>query len=226
MRIPGHQRLGLGLPVARTSNYFYIILYHYNENRCQFPQITAQGLDDSITHGAVSDYLFYYIPDIQLTIQDLRAVYASRLDLGNQMDPNSAIIRGLGLIIVNLRHRWTFFLPPPKGVTNSVITSQVASGLLQGLFPFSSPQYVSAFIEQLSYDSLEPSYSCPTAYTILSNYTTGSGGQKWQTHLTQAASLYAKLDQVSGISSPDTAGWHVSFDQCVFYLFFSPTFQL
>ena len=100
-----------------------------------------------------------------------------------------------------------------------MITSQVASGLLKGLFPLSSPQYISALIEQSSFDSLEPTYSCPTAYTILSNYTTGSGGEEWQTHLTQAASLYAKLDQVSGISSPDTAGWHVSFDQCVFFLF-------
>ena len=100
-----------------------------------------------------------------------------------------------------------------------MITSQVASGLLKGLFPLSSPQYISAFIEQSAIDSLEPTYPCPTAYTILNNYTTGNGGQEWQTHLTQAASLYAKLDQVSGISSPDTAGWHVSFDQCVLYFF-------
>ena len=105
LRIPGHQRLGLRLPVARMSNYFFpvssfFILYLslYNDRRCQFPQITAQGLDDSITHGAVRDYLSYYIPDIQLATQDLRAVYASRLDLGDQMDPNSAIIRALGLI--------------------------------------------------------------------------------------------------------------------------------
>ena len=105
-----------------------------------------------------------------------------------------------------------------------MITSQVASGLLKGLFPLSSPQYISAFIEQSSFDSLEPTYPCPTASTILNNYTTGSGGQEWQTHLTQAASLYAKLDQVSGISSPDTAGWHASFDQCV--LFFFPSFLI
>ncbi|KAF8815519.1 phosphoglycerate mutase-like protein [Phlegmacium glaucopus] len=140
---------------------------------CQFPQITAQGLDDSITHGA-----------------DLRAVYASRLGLGDQMNPNTASIR----------------------VTNNVITSQVASGLLKGLFPQSSSQYVSAFMEQSSFDSLEPTYSCPTSSSIFNDYTTGSSGQEWQAHLTQAAPLYAKLDQVSGISSPDAAGWHVSFD--------------
>ena len=101
-----------------------------------------------------------------------------------------------------------------------MITSQVASGLLKGLFPLSSPQYISAFIEKSSFDSLEPTYPCPTAFTILDNYTTGSGGQEWQNHLTQAASLYAKLDQVSGISSSDTAGWHGSFDQCVLFFFF------
>ena len=57
------------------------------------------------------------------------------------------------------------------------------------------------------------------ASTILSHDTTGSGGQEWQRHLSQASSLYAKLDQVSGIESPDTAGWHKNFDQCVFFLF-------
>jgi len=97
-------------------------------------------------------------------------------------------------------------------VTNNVITSQVASGLLKGLFPQSSSQYVSAFIEKSSFDSLAPSYPCPMASSIFNNYTTGSSGQLWQTHLTEAAPLYAKLDKVSGISSPDTAGWHVSFD--------------
>ena len=100
LRIPGHQRLGLGLPVARMSSYFSPDLsYLNNDHRCQFPQITAQGLDDSITHGAVRDYLFHHIPNIQLTTQDLRAVYASRLDLEDQMDPNSAIIRAFCLII-------------------------------------------------------------------------------------------------------------------------------
>jgi len=108
---------------------------------------------------------------------------------------------------------------PPQGVTNNVITSQVTSGLLKGLFPHSGSQYVSAFIEQSSFDSLEPTYSCPKASSILDDFTTGSSGQEWQAHLTQAAPLYEKLDRVSGILSPDTAGWHVSFDQCV--LFFS-----
>ena len=146
-------------------------------------------------------------------MQDLHAVYASRLGLGDQMDPNSASIRVLDINLAALKLIYTL------GVTNNAITSQVASGVLKGLFRHSSSQYVSAFIEQSSFDSLEPTYSCPTASNILNDYTTGSSGEEWQTHLTQASSLYAKLDQVSGISSPDTAGWHASFDQCVYLLF-------
>ena len=75
LRIHGHQRIRLGLLVARKSSlyltfsFFDISCLSLNiDHRCQFPQITGEGLDDSVTHGAVRDYLFYsYIPDIQLT---------------------------------------------------------------------------------------------------------------------------------------------------------------
>lgn len=99
------------------------------------------------------------------------------------------------------------------GVTNNVITSQVASGLLRGLFPGSNG--IQAEIQSPSFDSLEPTYPCSKADTLRNNYTTGSGGQVWQQHLAAAAPLYDKLDRVSGIPRNDTAGWHVSFDQYV-----------
>jgi hypothetical protein len=82
------------------SSYFLpdlFVIYLFITTRCQFPQITAQGLDDSITHGVVRDHLFCYILTSNYYQQDLRAVYASRLDLGDEMDPNSVIIRALGL---------------------------------------------------------------------------------------------------------------------------------
>ncbi|KJA21805.1 hypothetical protein HYPSUDRAFT_165255 [Hypholoma sublateritium FD-334 SS-4] len=140
---------------------------------CQFPQITSDGLEDSVVHGS-----------------DLRSVYASRLGLGSTFDTSEAQIR----------------------VTNNDITSQVASGLLAGLFPHSPSQYSAAKIQSSTFDSLEPTYSCPVASALRSGYTTGSSGQQWQAHLTGAASLYAKLDAVSGISPNDNAGWHTSFD--------------
>ena len=65
----------------------------------------------SLTEPYVIIYLVYCIFEIQFTTQDLRAVYASRLDLGDQMDPNSAIIRALGLILVNLRLNLLFSRP-------------------------------------------------------------------------------------------------------------------
>ncbi|KAJ7702263.1 phosphoglycerate mutase-like protein [Mycena rosella] len=136
---------------------------------CQLPQITADGLVDSHTHGA-----------------DLRAVYASRLGLGSRLDPSVAQIR----------------------VTNNDITSQVAGALVKGLFP--ETDNLAVLIQSSTYDSLEPVYSCPTADSIRSAYTSGSSN--WTTHLTDAASLYAKLDSVSGIATQDTGGWHTSFD--------------
>ncbi|KAJ7261287.1 histidine phosphatase [Mycena haematopus] len=136
---------------------------------CQLPQITADGIVDSHTHGS-----------------DLRAVYASRLGLGERLDPSTAQIR----------------------VTNNVITSQVAGGLVKGLFP--ETENAAVFIQSSTFDSLEPTYSCPTANSIFSAYTSGSSN--WTSHLTAAAPLYAKLDSVSGISNPDNGGWHNSFD--------------
>ncbi|KAJ7221754.1 phosphoglycerate mutase-like protein [Mycena pura] len=117
---------------------------------------------------------------------DLRAVYASRLGLGGRFDPSIAQIR----------------------VTNNVITSQVAGALLNALFP--DTDNIDVLIQPGSIDSLEPTYSCPTANSLFSSYTSGSSN--WTTHLTDAAPLYAKLDSVSGTSNPDTAGWHTSFD--------------
>ncbi|KAJ7273138.1 histidine phosphatase [Mycena rebaudengoi] len=117
---------------------------------------------------------------------DLRSVYAKRLGFGQQMDTSTVQIR----------------------VTNNVITSQVAGGLLKGLFP--GTDNVATLIQSSTFDSLEPTYSCRAADAMRSAYTSGS--TNWTTHLAAAASLYAKLDSVSGTAQQDTAGWHTSFD--------------
>lgn len=119
---------------------------------------------------------------------DLRRVYAKRLNLHDKFDPSVGRIR----------------------VTNNVITSQVASGLLRGLFPDSD--HIQVEVQASPFDSLEPAYPCSKANALRNNFTTGSGGQVWQQHLTEAAPLYTKLDRVSGIVKDDTGGWHVSFD--------------
>jgi len=140
----------------------------------------------------------------------LRGVYASRLGLGSRFDSKNAKIRTF---------KGQFFHPHKdihlyvSGVTNNVITSQVASGLLVGLFPQSKSEYIAAFIQSTSFDSLEPTYSCSAASNLRADYTTGASGDQWKLHLSQAADIYAKLDKISGIAADDSAGWHSSFDQ-------------
>ncbi|CAK5279449.1 unnamed protein product [Mycena citricolor] len=116
---------------------------------------------------------------------DLRAVYGSRLKLKEKLDPDVVKVR----------------------VTNNVITSQVAGSLLNALFP--STDNVAVEIQSGTYDSLEPTYSCPTANNVKNGYMNSAN---WTGHLSAAAPLYAKLDQVSGTSNPDNGGWHSSFD--------------
>lgn len=94
-----------------------------------------------------------------------------------------------------------------------MITSQVAGGVVAGLFPETIGTPVQVLIQSDSFDSLEPAYSCPNSVTIMTNYKTDNAS--WAGHLTAAADLYEKLDAVSGIESNDTADWHTSFDQYV-----------
>lgn len=91
-------------------------------------------------------------------------------------------------------------------VTNNVITSQTLGGIVAGLFPDGAGAKLAALIEPSSYDSLEPATSCSLAQQLRANFT--GSNPSWKAHFDAAASLYAKLDNVSGISNPDTGGWH------------------
>jgi hypothetical protein len=76
-------------PFARELNFAL--------NRCQFPSITAEGLDDSLTHGSVR--ILGTLTQKALTFtphqQDLRKVYAKRLNLQDKFDPSVAQFRKL-----------------------------------------------------------------------------------------------------------------------------------
>lgn len=139
---------------------------------CAFPQITAEGLEDSHQHGL-----------------DLASVYGGVL----------------GFLPLSYTSKEVAFR-----VSNNEITSQVLGALLTGLYPTSQLGEYAALVQSETYDSLEPTYSCPTASTIRNNIL-GTNPLR-QEHLTAARSLYSKLDSVSGIPFNDTAGWHVSFD--------------
>ena len=159
------------LVASKFSNCVDENHFKFQSRSCAFPQITAEGIDDSFTHGS-----------------DIRSGYASRLGLSTKIDTTTFKVR----------------------VTDNQITSQVAGGLLRGLFPNSSQ--IAALIQiNDAFDSLQPTYSCSSASSLFTQYTTDSSN--WTEHLTDAQSLYASLDKVSGIATHDSAGWHTSFDQ-------------
>lgn len=91
-------------------------------------------------------------------------------------------------------------------VTQNVITSEVAGMLIDGMF--STEAAVPLLIEPSGFDSLEPTYSCPYSSNTFNAIESGTN---WTNHLTAAASLYATLDNISGVS-PSDSGFHMSFD--------------
>ena len=96
-------------------------------------------------------------------------------------------------------------------VTNNVITSQVASQLILGMYPSTSDSQVRVAIQPNSIDSLEPTYSCPAADALYSTYFVGSSDPAWLQHLDYSVSLYNTLDNISGVNKSDP-GWHNWFD--------------
>jgi acid phosphatase len=97
-------------------------------------------------------------------------------------------------------------------VTNNVITSQVASMLIPGMYrSLARGAPTPLLIQPPSVDSLEPGYSCPTGSSLFSSYATGSSNSAWQAHLKASANLAAKLDAISGVD-PSDSGWHRNWD--------------
>ncbi|KAF2653570.1 histidine acid phosphatase-like protein [Lophiostoma macrostomum CBS 122681] len=124
--------------------------------------------------------------------QDLYGVYYDLLHfLPSELDPSALSYR----------------------VTNNVITSQVASMLISGMYPRTSTSKTNTplSIQHPSTDSLEPSYTCPAATTLYGAYSVGSTAPNWTAHLTLSAPLFAQLDAISGID-PTSSDWHQSFD--------------
>jgi len=96
-------------------------------------------------------------------------------------------------------------------VTNNVITSQVASQVLIGMYPSLTHQPVQALVQPTGIDSLEPQYPCPAATALYATYGPSSTNPIWQAHITQSATLFNYLDSISGVNHTDPA-WHNWFD--------------
>lgn len=93
-------------------------------------------------------------------------------------------------------------------VTNNVITSQVASMLIAGMYPSRKNVDTPLLIQPDSIDSLEPSYTCSAS---IDSYGPGSTSPAWLEHLEASASLYNRLDALSGVEA-NSEEWHQSWD--------------
>lgn len=123
-----------------------------------------------------------------------------------------------GADLKSVYHDLLGFLPAeydPKAisyrVTNNVITSQVASMLIAGMYPSRANENTPLLIQPNTIDSLEPKFSCPASTSLFSSYGSGSSSPAWLEHINAASPLFARLDALSGIE-PSDSGWHASFD--------------
>ena len=124
-----------------------------------------------------------------------------------------------GLDLAGVYRGLLHFLPTVPGnevvfrVTNNVITSQVASMIVKGMFPSASNSYAPfpLLIQPDSIDSLEPTYSCPTADALYGSLGFGGTSPAWVLHLNDAVPLYASIDAISGVPV-NSAPFHMSLD--------------
>ena len=112
-------------------------------------------------------------------------------------------------------HDMLGFLPDTQSetavyrVTKNPITSQVAGMVVSAMLKPNSD--VPLNVQPATIDSLEPTYTCPTATSLYSNYGVGSTDPSWTAHLTSSAPLFAFLDSLSRVDPSDTQ-WHQSWD--------------
>lgn len=135
-----------------------------------------------IFHYCCHHYHHHYGTEYSNTQKDLYEVYGTRLNfLPESFDRATTVFR----------------------VTSNVITSQVAGGLISGMF--GSSEAVPVLQQHSSIDSLRPGYGCAYADGVRAAYQGSDPG--WTEHLEQSQALFDRLDAVSGVS-PSDGGWH------------------
>jgi acid phosphatase len=91
-------------------------------------------------------------------------------------------------------------------VTNNVITSQVASMLIAGMWPGRANVDTPLLIQPESIDSLEPAYICDYAENLYSSYGPGSTSPAWLEHINASKPLLRRLNRLSGVN-PNATDW-------------------
>ncbi|KAH9886410.1 histidine acid phosphatase family protein [Xylariomycetidae sp. FL2044] len=155
---------------------------------CQFPQITAEGLDDSWTHGR----------DLFEVYHDLLGFLPSQLDTKS----NQVVFRVTTNVITS----------QVAGMVISGMWNNNSTNTQNNSTTSTSPS-IPLRVQAAAVDSLEPLYPCPASSTLFnSEIRSPTANAAWRSHLEgPAARLFAELDAISGVPSDDE-GFHVSFD--------------
>lgn len=96
-------------------------------------------------------------------------------------------------------------------VTNNVITSQVASRLILGMWGGKRNEKLPLLVQPASVDSLEPSYPCKAADDLYATFGPGGNSDRWRAHLRRSEDLRKRLDGISGVD-PEDEDWSSSWD--------------
>ncbi|CAK7221040.1 hypothetical protein SBRCBS47491_004391 [Sporothrix bragantina] len=159
---------------------------------CQFPQLTAGGLEDAWQHGL-----------------DLYDVYHGVLGILPAMDDAAAWRDNVAFRVTN---------NPITSQTVTMVLGGMASAA--GLGVEAVPN-IPLLVEAAGYDGLEPQYTCPAAAALFEAIVEpepqdGDGGAGsspvWADHLEKMAPLFAELDTASGVDPANPRGFHVSVD--------------
>ena len=222
---------GLEYPrAAKGYKLEYVEVIHRHHKRTPYAANTFPH--ESYSWNCNDESLFFYgapLPDVT-SAQIAWEVYTSS---DNPFAPEGfngtcqfPQISGAGLLdsrqhgkdLYDVYHGLLNFLPPMLDnskvvyrVTNNVITSQVAGQLIEGMYTAATNRPVQVLIQPNSIDSLEPTYTCDAADTLYSSYGVGSSNANWTAHLNDSATLFNKLNSVSGVNGSDP-DWSSSYD--------------
>ncbi|KAE9980427.1 hypothetical protein BLS_008759 [Venturia inaequalis] len=227
------------MPHIRQTEYFtpdpeyeleYVELIHRHHKRTPYAANTFPH--ESYSWDCSDEGLFYYAQPLNPTSESAASTYWSVYTSSiNPFAPSGfngtcqfpQITReGLhdskqhGQDLFGVYHDLLNFLPDTPDnttswrVTNNVITSQVASMVINAMYPDHEGPFPLQ-IQPSSVDSLEPMYPCLAETYLSGNFSVGGKNPAWTGHLNASSDLFAALDAVSGVLKNDT-GFHQSWD--------------
>jgi hypothetical protein len=170
---------------------------------CEFPQISAGGLQDSWQHGAD---LYGVYHDLLGFLPDRIEHFSSKVKY--RVTNNLITSQVAGMVISGM---WDTTDAVPLMVQVRLLVSLMLA-FETCFIQRTTCQSISTnrLNQARTVDSLEPQYSCPAGLSLFNSIQSGSN-HVWQQHLELATDIYSALDGISGVPNDDIS-FHASFD--------------